>query len=179
MNPGWRPQSGRVQLSAVHKVLVSACLLGVPVRYDGGHSKSGSAILARWVVEGRVIAACPEVLAGLPTPRQSAEIVNARVVIREGVDLTSAFQLGSQIVATLASSQDVRAAVLKNGSPSCGSTFIYDGSFTGTTIPGEGITAALLRAHGVAVFSEDEIEAAEEYLASIETEPKRLSEKIP
>lgn len=115
-----------------------------------------------------MISVCPEVLGGLPTPRPSAEIVGGSVVTVDGRDVTSAFELGATTVGTLATLHEARVAILKDGSPSCGSTFIYDGSFTGATLRGEGITASLLRSQGVAVFSEHQIEAAAEYLNSLE-----------
>jgi uncharacterized protein YbbK (DUF523 family) len=148
----------------VHKIIVSACLLGEPVRYHGGHSKSGHPILERWISEGRVVAVCPEVLGGLATPRPPAEIVGDRVVTRDGDDVTGSFLDGARIVAELADLHGIRAAILKNGSPSCASSFIYDGTFSGATTQGEGMTARTLRTKGIAVFSEDQIEDAERYL---------------
>lgn len=149
------------------KVLVSSCLLGAPVRYDGRDKKSSHPVLQRWLEEGRVVSVCPEMLGGLGTPRPPAEIVagTRRVVTRDGVDVTAAFEAGARAAAEQAIAH---VAVLKEGSPSCGSSFVYDGTFSKTSIAGEGVTAALLRARGVAVFSEDQIEAADEYIKLVE-----------
>jgi uncharacterized protein YbbK (DUF523 family) len=147
----------------VIKVFVSSCLLGAPVRYDGRDKKSHHPILQRWLDEGRVVSVCPEMLGGLGTPRPPAEIVNdgsRRVVTPAGADVTAAFEAGARAVAV----QDPLVAVLKDGSPSCGSSFVYDGTFSKTRVAGDGVTAALLRARGVAVFSEDEIDAADEWI---------------
>jgi uncharacterized protein YbbK (DUF523 family) len=146
------------------RILVSACLLGAPVRYNGKDKKSGSPILERWVREGRVVSACPEVLGGLGTPRAPSEIVQIsglrRVAANTGRDVSVEFDRGAALALEQALTNDVRVAVLKEGSPSCGSAWIYDGTFTGTRIAGEGVTTMLLRSNGIRVFSEDEIDAA-------------------
>lgn len=143
---------------------MSACLLGAPVRYNGKDKKSGSPILERWVREGRVVSACPEVLGGLGTPRAPSEIVQIaglrRIVANTGRDVTAEFERGAALALEQALADDVRVAVLKEGSPSCGSAWTYDGTFTGTRIAGEGVTTALLRRRGIHVFSEDQIDAA-------------------
>jgi uncharacterized protein YbbK (DUF523 family) len=150
------------------KILVSACLLGAPVRPDGSDKRSHHPVLQRWVDEGRVVSLCPEMLGGLGTPRPPAEIVAKRVVTRDGVDVTAAFEAGANIVAGEARHHGIGVAVLKEGSPSCGSSFIYDGTFSRTRVAGEGVTAALLRERGIAVFSEDEIEAADAFVTTLE-----------
>lgn len=150
------------------KILVSACLLGAPVRPDGSDKRSHHPVLQRWVDEGRVVSLCPEMLGGLGTPRPPAEIVAKRVVTRDGDDVTAAFEAGANIVAGEARHHGIRVAVLKEGSPSCGSSFIYDGTFSRTRVAGEGVTAALLRERGIAVFSEDEIEAADAFVTTLE-----------
>ena len=152
------------------KVLVSACLLGAPVRHDGRDKKSHHPVLQRWIEEGRVVSVCPEMLGGLGTPRPPAEIVaGRRVITREGNDVTAAFEAGANAVAEEARSGGIRVALLKEGSPSCGSSFVYDGTFAKVRVPGEGVTAALLREMGIAVFSEEEIDAAGELVARLET----------
>jgi uncharacterized protein YbbK (DUF523 family) len=147
------------------KVIVSACLLGAPVRYNGTDKKSGHPVLERWIAEGRVVSVCPEVLGGLGTPRPPAEVVQVeglrRVVANTGRDVTSEFEQGAALALDQALNNGIRVAVLKEGSPSCGSTWIYDGTFSGTRIAGEGMTAALLRSRGIRVFSEAQIEDAE------------------
>jgi uncharacterized protein YbbK (DUF523 family) len=157
-------------LLLMHKVLVSRCLLGHPVRYDGGsHGPLG--LLERWQAEGRLVALCPEVAGGLPTPRPAAEIPGgqgamvldgvASVLTRDGVDVTAAFRLGAEAALALVREHGIRVAVLKARSPSCGNRENYDGSFSGTRVAGEGVTAAALRRAGVLVFSEEELDAAE------------------
>ena len=139
------------------KVLVSACLLGQPVRYDG-RSKG---IISDWLetlgAEGRVLAFCPEVAGGLPTPRPPAERQGERVLTESGLDVTAQFDRGAELALQLCQAQGIRFALLKEGSPSCGSGRIYDGRFEGTSMAGEGKTTALLRRHGIRVFSEDQL----------------------
>ena len=153
------------------KVVVSACLLGAAVRHDGRDKKSNHPVLQRWLEEGRVVSACPEMLGGLGTPRPPAEIVHSsgvrRVVTNAGRDVTRAFERGAEAVAAEAAVHEVRLAILKSGSPSCGSSFVYDGTFSGIRVPGEGVTTALLRERGIAVFSEEELDAADAYLESL------------
>lgn len=154
----------------MHKVLVSRCLLGHPVRYDGG-SHGPLSLLQRWQIEGRIVALCPEVAGGLPTPRPPAEIPGGQgaavldgerlVLTRDGHDVTAAFRLGAETALALVREHGIRIAVLKARSPSCGNRENYDGSFSGVRVPGEGVTAAALRRAGVLVFSEEELAAAE------------------
>jgi uncharacterized protein YbbK (DUF523 family) len=156
-------------MATMIKIVVSACLLGAPVRPDGSDRKSNDAILQRWLEEGRVVSACPEMLGGLGTPRLPAEIRpegdQRRVITTGGHDVTSAFETGAATVRDLAQADGIRIAILKDGSPSCGSSFIYDGTFSKARIAGEGITAAMLRKSGLMVFSENELEAADEWIA--------------
>ena len=158
------------------KVLVSSCLLGSPVRYNGAHKKSDHPILERWIAEGRVVSVCPEMLGGLGTPRPPAEIVlvdgQRRVITNEGRDVTDAFARGAELSAREAAAHHVRLAILKSGSPSCGTSFVYDGTFSGARVPGAGVTTALLHERGVRVFSEEELAAADEYLRLLETSPQ-------
>ena len=156
----------------VIKIVVSSCLLGAAVRHDGRDKKSGHPALQRWMDEGRIVSVCPEMLGGLGTPRPPSEIVNdgsRRVVSNEGRDVTREFEAGARAVSEQAAEHQVRVAILKAGSPSCGSSFIYDGTFSRNAIPGEGITTAALRKMGVRVFSEEEIDAAEAYVRELET----------
>jgi len=148
------------------------------VRYDGSAATVTSAILDRWIREGRLVSFCPEVAGGFPVPRPSAEIEGdggsavlrgkARVVDESGRDLTTYFVTGANEALRAAQDQDVRLAVLKDGSPSCGSSLIHGGDFTGKTRPGMGVTTALLENHGIRVFSEQQIQEADDYLAQIE-----------
>jgi len=146
---------------------VSSCLLGARVRYDGRAKPSDSQILARWRAEGRLVPFCPEIAGGLPVPRPAAEIVGDRVLTAEGADVTTFFVRGAELALEAAQAQGVRMAVLKEGSPSCGSGRIADGTFGKRQIPGAGRTTQLLREYGIAVFSEDELEAADAFLRSI------------
>ena len=150
------------------KVLVSACLLGEKVRYHGGDAPCASAVLARWRDEGRLVPFCPEVAGGLPVPRPAAEIQGARVLTRAGADVSAYFHEGARRAAALAARLGIRVAVLKEGSPSCGSGFVYDGSFTGARRPGKGVTATLLEEQGLRVFSEQQIDEAAACVARLE-----------
>jgi uncharacterized protein YbbK (DUF523 family) len=153
---------------ARHKVLISACLVGERVRYHGGDSRIDHPVLERWYTEGRLVPLCPEVAGGLPTPRPAAEITvtagGRRVFTAAGQDVTAPFRRGAENAAEACLANGVRVAILKDASPSCGSQFIHDGTFTGRTLEGQGITAARLRSAGVRVFSESEIDAAAAYL---------------
>lgn len=144
------------------RILVSACLLGVACRYDG-NSKPHSAVLA---LQGQhqLIPVCGEIFGGLPTPRVPAERVGNRVLTREGRDVTAEYTRGAEEILALARRMDCRVALLKERSPSCGSGEIYDGSFSRTLIPGDGVTAELLQKHGIAVFGESKLDALLEYV---------------
>ena len=140
------------------KLLVSACLLGNPVRYDGRDKKLGSGLLERWAGQGRLVVICPEIAGGLPVPRAPAEIQpDGRVVDMTGSDVSAPFVKGAQTALALAQAEGCRFALLTEGSPSCGSSFVFDGNFSGTRISGMGITAALLERNGVRVFAPDRI----------------------
>lgn len=148
--------------AASRPVLVSACLAGCACRFDG-RSKTDGDVAAR-VERGEAVAVCPEVAGGLGTPRRPAEIVGgdggdvldgrARVVDDTGRDVTDAHLAGAAEAVRAAEEAGVEAAILKDGSPSCGSSQRYDGTFSGTRRPGQGVTAAALRRAGVAVRSE-------------------------
>ena len=153
------------------KVLISACLLGERVRYDGKDRRCRNDILHRWIKERRVVSICPEVTGGLPVPRRAAEITlgggkevlagRAGVINTDGVDVTENFLAGAKHTLDVVRLNRIRIAIMKNGSPSCGNTYIYDGSFSGLRSRGEGVTAALLRKNGIHVFNENEFEAAD------------------
>ena len=135
-----------------YEFAVSACLCGFPCRYDG-KSKPDERIKALYE-EGRALPVCPEKLGGLTTPRTPCEIINGRVVSSDGEDRTNEYLLGSQRVLELCKKHGIKKAILKQNSPSCGSTHIYDGTFSGTLIEGEGCLAALLRKNGTEVTGE-------------------------
>ena len=136
-------------------ILVSACLLGLPCRYDGT-GKADERLLALAKTH-QLIPVCPEQLGGLPTPRAPSERLGSRVVARTGADVTDAYTRGAQQTLALAQRFGCTAALLKQRSPSCGKGEIYDGTFTGTRVPGDGVTAALLSAHGIRVYGEDDV----------------------
>jgi len=142
------------------KILVSSCLLGEPVRYDGKSKPVSHQILHQWQSQGRIISFCPEVAGGLSTPRAAAEISQkGRVLTANAIDVTDAFLLGAQKTLSLCLKNNVKFALLKEGSPSCGRNEIYDGSHQGNKISGMGLTAKLLEENGIKVFSEFQIEA--------------------
>ena len=135
-----------------YEFAVSACLCGFPCRYDG-KSKPDERIKALYE-EGRALPVCPEKLGGLKTPRTPCEIINGRVISSDGEDRTNEYLLGSQKVLELCKKHGIKKAILKQNSPSCGSSHIYDGTFSGTLIEGEGCLAALLRKNGIEVTGE-------------------------
>ncbi|PWT85920.1 MAG: DUF523 domain-containing protein [Blastocatellia bacterium] len=169
------------------KVLVSACLLGDKVRYNGGAATTVNPVLHRWLDENRVVSFCPEIAGGLGVPRPAAEINGggghavldgtSRITAR-GEDVTDSFVRGARLALERAITENVGLAILKDGSPSCGSQYIYDGSFTGTRQPDRGVTAALLDREGIRVFNEHQFEDAAEYLNMLEGKrpcnPERL-----
>jgi len=156
------------------KVVVSACLLGAPVRYNGTDKHTNHPVLQRWIGEGRVVSVCPEMLGGLGTPRPPAEIVYVdgirRVRTNAGRDVTEEFEKGAGEALGQAIRAGARVAIVKEGSPSCGSTYVYDGTFTGAAVASEGVTTSLLRERGIRVFSENELDAAAEYVSALDRE---------
>ncbi len=161
----------------MQKILVSRCLLGHRVRYDGGASGPFDQ-LQQWLDEGRVVPLCPEVAGGLPTPRAAAEIPGGQgaevldghvgVITTEGDDVSAEFLSGACQALELVQKHGIRIAVLKANSPSCGNLQTYDGSFSGVKVRGEGVTAALLKRNGVLVFSELELAQAASMLATLD-----------
>lgn len=134
------------------RILVSACLLGVPCRYDGKSVPCEG--LIRLAERAQMTPVCPEQLGGLPTPRVPAERRGDAVVTRDGQDVTAQYRRGAEEALRLARLMGCTRAILKSKSPSCGCGVIYDGSFSGRLIPGEGMTAQLLREHGIEVTDE-------------------------
>lgn len=150
---------------AMEKILVSSCLLGQPVRYDGRGHAILHPQLNLWQKQNRLIVFCPEVAGGLPTPRSPAEIIQGSVVTNLGEDVTEQFQTGANIALELCKKNQVRLALLKESSPSCGRNTIYDGKHRGVKIEGLGLTTALLIKNGIQVFSEEQIPALIKVLA--------------
>ncbi|MDO5324280.1 MAG: DUF523 domain-containing protein [Clostridia bacterium] len=138
------------------RILVSACLLGVNCRYNGERKKLEG--IERLMERAELIPVCPEILGGLPTPRPPAERVGDRVMNREGMDVTEAYQRGAEETLRLAELFGAHLALLKERSPSCGMGKIYDGSFQGRIVDGSGVTAQLLAAHGIYVYGESRID---------------------
>ena len=135
--------------------LISACLLGTPCRYDGASREMPEAIRAL-LGKHILIPVCPEILGGLPTPRPPAERQpDGRTVNRNGEDVSDAYLRGAKEVVRLARLYHADGVILRDRSPSCGTNGIYDGSFCGRLTDGMGVTAALLHAEGIPIFSED------------------------
>ena len=162
----------------MNRILVSGCLNGRPIRHDSTNVTVESEIWNRWQSQGRLVAFCPELAAGMPVPRAPAEIVEStadlvlegqgRVKEDNGTDVTDLFVAGAELAADRAMADGCVMAVLTNGSPSCGSTYVYDGNFAGGTIPGMGVTARLLEERSIRVFPEDQLDEADRYLRSLE-----------
>ena len=138
----------------MENILISACLLGVSCRYDG---ESRSYDLGDLKEKYNLIPFCPEIYGGLPTPRVPSEIVGEKVLNREGVDVTAQYEKGAREAVYLAKIFNVKYAVLKAKSPSCGKGEIYDGTFTKNLIQGDGVAAKLLKENEVEIFTENEI----------------------
>lgn len=159
------------------KILVSACLLGNKVRYDANDVPTESNLLDKWKDEGRLISFCPEVAGGLSVPRLPAEIIGtdgnavldgtAKVVDNQGKNVSKFFINGAIKALEAARSSSVKVAILKSKSPSCGSSFIYDGTFSSVQKVGQGVTTALFERNGIKVFSDLEIESAAEFLKNL------------
>ena len=144
------------------RVLVSACLLDFKCRYDGkGELNDEVHALMR---EADLIPICPEIYGGLATPREPAERVGERVVTKSGTDVTVQYKKGARAALHLAELYGCTCALLKERSPSCGSGMIYDGSYTGKTIPGYGVCSELLKEHGIAVFGESRVDECRKFL---------------
>ena len=144
--------------------LISACLCGVNCKYSGKNNLNEDCL--RLLEQEEAILICPEQMGGLPTPRDPAEIIgsvedilqggNSKIITNNGFDVTGAFVKGAKEVLEIAKSSGVMAAILKEGSPSCGCNYIYDGNFNNTKIEGEGITCKILRNAGIEVISDEE-----------------------
>jgi uncharacterized protein YbbK (DUF523 family) len=161
----------------MNKILVSACLMGHAVRYDGRPKPLTHPAIERWREEGRLVTICPEMSAGMVVPRPPAEIAGgasgedvlsgtARVMDISGGDVTEGFRLAAENALALARETGCAYALLIDGSPSCGSGFIYDGSFSGERHLGNGVTAALLKRAGIEVYSDREIDILVERIAA-------------
>ena len=135
------------------KIMVSACLLGDNVKYDGNNNYNQE--LIDFLKDHEVIKVCPECLGGLPIPRVPSEILNDKVINEEGTDVTKEFMEGADKTLEIALQNDVKVAILKRNSPSCGFNAVYDGTFTHAVTKGHGITAKLLNENGIKILNED------------------------
>ena len=133
------------------KILVSSCLLGLNCKYDGGNNYSDE--IDDFLKDYDVIPICPEIMGGLPTPRVGSERLGDKVITKDGKDVTEQYKKGAEEALFLAKKYDVKKALLKAKSPSCGSGKIYDGTFSHTIVDGDGITTELLRKHGIEIIS--------------------------
>lgn len=159
------------------KILISSCLLGEDVRYDGANSSiaynpkfsfSQKELFMDILCENEIYSFCPEVSGGLSTPREPAEITSInkpfKVETKEGVDVTISFLIGAKNALELCKSEGIEVALLKAKSPSCGNTEIYDGTFSTNLIEGQGLTAKLLIENGIKVFNEKELKKLNQYI---------------
>lgn len=144
------------------KILVSACLAGINCKYDGGNNEHQKII--DLINNKDVILVCPEQLGGLKTPRPAAERLGNKVVTKEQIDVTKEYKKGATEVLMLAKKFNIKKAILKSRSPSCGINEIYDGTFSHNLIRGDGITAELLKKNGIEVISSDEYISKQKYI---------------
>lgn len=135
-------------------ILISACLSGIPCRYDG--KAKTDPYLRKLVKEGKAVPVCPEVLGGLRIPRTPAEIQNGKVIAEDGRDVTDFYEKGVLEAWKICQENQCDMAVLKEKSPACGVHRIHDGSFNGTTIPGQGKLTSFLKKNGIPCLSEYE-----------------------
>jgi uncharacterized protein YbbK (DUF523 family) len=143
----------------MESLLISKCLFGENVRYDGGNCLLRGDYIARLKHRYNLVFICPEIMAGMSVPREPIEFLNDRIIDKAGNDLTESFDMVKEEISKLVQKHNIKYALLKDFSPSCGSTEIYDGSFTGKTIKGDGIISRALKSSGVKVFSEKNIES--------------------
>lgn len=137
------------------KILVSACLLGLPCRYDGMSKPNGAVIALKDKYE--LVPFCPEIYGGLETPRTPSERVGDRVLMKNGRDVTENYARGAEGALYLCQALGIKKAILKERSPSCGSGMIYDGCFVGRLAIGDGVTAELLKKNGIDVLGESAV----------------------
>lgn len=137
------------------KLLISSCFCGLNTKYNGGNN-----LLPRYEEikeKFELFLICPEQMGGLSTPRNPSEIKGEKVFSNEGKDVTAEFQKGADIALKIALENNIKIALLKESSPSCGSNLKYDGTFTGKKVPGTGVAAALLIKHGIKIYNENQI----------------------
>ena len=140
----------------MEKILISACLVGDKCKYDG-HTNY-TPLIKDLLEKYELVPFCPEVEGGLPTPRKPSERKGDKVINNAGKDVTRNFLLGAEKALNICKYLNIKIAILKENSPSCGVNQIYDGNFNKKLIKGEGVTTELLRKNGIAVYTEDQIE---------------------
>ena len=137
------------------KIAVSACLLGKNCKYNGGNNYSKK--VSDYIKGHEAVPVCPEVLGGLSTPREPAEIVNGRVSHKDGTSVDKEFRQGAETALRIVKEQEIDLVILQARSPSCGVNTIYDGSFSGKIIPGQGVFAELLKKNGIKVIDAEDL----------------------
>lgn len=142
----------------MENILISACLMGYECKYCGGSNKLEETGLSSLKEKYRIIPVCPESAGGLPTPRDPSERLGDKVVSSKGADVTAQYKKGGETALFLCGKYGCKKALMKAKSPSCGRDEIYDGTFTGTLVPGDGVAVEILKNSGVTVFTEDELE---------------------
>ena len=140
----------------MENLLISACLLGIPCRYDGKSVKAVDVTALR--EKYNLIPVCPEIYGGLPTPRTPSERQGEKTMMKDGTDVTENYLRGAKAAYDLCVELNCKKALLKEKSPSCGNGKIYDGTFSGTLTDGDGVTSEYLKARGVEIYGESEIE---------------------
>lgn len=138
-------------------MLISACFLGLDCKYSGGNNALGDKIIAGLKEKYQLVPVCPESYGGLPSPRLPSERVGERVLAKNGADVTEQYKKGAAAALRLAELFGCKIALMKERSPSCGHDSIYDGSFTGRVVPGDGVAAELLKQNGVTVCGESDV----------------------
>ena len=161
------------------KIFVSGCLGGAEIRYNGTGIPMNNLIWQKWELEGRLFHFCPELAAGFNVPRPAAEIVGghaidiiegtAKVIESTGNDATQLFIEGAELAVEAAKANGVVLAVMTDGSPSCGSTYIGAGNFDGSIVEGKGVVAQMLQNHGIEVFPHTQLEEADKFLYRLES----------
>ena len=149
------------------KVLISACLLGDNVKYSGGNTLTPELVTLLEKYKVKIVKICPECFAGLLIPRVPSEIREDKVYGKDGRDITEEFLSGAEKTYQIAKRKQVDFAILKERSPSCGSSYIYDGSFSGKVIQGQGLTAKKLSKENIIIFSEKNLDEIKDYLEKL------------
>ena len=146
------------------KVLISACLLGDNVKYSGGNNLTPKLVTLLEKYNVDIVKVCPECFGGLPIPRVPSEIKENKVFSKDNRDVTEEFLIGAEKTLKIAKENQIDFAILKERSPSCGSSYIYDGSFSGKVIEGQGFTTKRFTEENLKIFSEENLEEIEKYL---------------